>query len=467
MTRYAFDLESDGLLDQMTTIHSLVLINVDTGDVISASSDNLGIKDALSQLMQADQIIGHNIIGFDIPAIQKIYPWFKPEQSRVYDTLVMSTLIWSDLMDRDEKAVRTGLLKGNMRGRHSLEAWGQRLGKWKGDYSADMKAQGLDPWAEWNQEMQDYCVQDVEVTLEFWKLIQSKEVDQRAVDLEHHVAFIVAEQQRHGFTFNYDGALDLLKKLQEERADVESKLLSLFEPWESLDCVVTPKRTVNYKDPKRRNTIAGVSYNKMKMNVFNPGSRAHIADRLMKIRGWQPTEFTPNGQPKVDDEILEGLPYPEAKQIAYYLMLQKRIGQIYEGKNSWINLYNHKTGRMHGSVVTNGAVTGRMTHNYPNVAQTPSVYKPFGKECRALWTVPAGKKLVGVDVSGLELRMLAHFMAPFDGGAYGETVVNGDIHTVNMQAAGLSERNQAKTFIYAFLEIILGTFVWKLQMQRG
>ena len=458
MPRYAFDCETDGLLGELTVIHSLVLKDVDTGEIISASSDNLGIEDALHQLMNADVIIGHNIIAYDIPALQKVYPWFKPEETKAYDTLVMSRLIWADLMDRDAKAVaiyqNSGGTKGlppKMRGRHSLESWGYRLGKWKGDYAADMKAKDLDPWAEWNQPMQDYCVQDVEVTVSLLELIQTKQVDPRASELEHWVAFIVAEQQRYGFKFNYEGSLDLLKTLQEERADVESKLQNLFDPWEVVEKVSIPKKTIIYKDPARTNRYEGVPITKYKTLVFNPGSRAHIADRLMNIRGWEPTEFTANGQPKVDDEVLESLPYPEAKQIAYYLMLQKRLGQLYEGKNSWINLFNHETGRMHGSVVTNGAVTGRMTHNYPNVAQTPSIYKPFGKECRALWTVPTGKKLVGVDVSGLELRMLAHFMAPYDGGEYGETVINGDIHTANMEAAGLSDRNQAKTFIYAFL----------------
>ena len=457
MARYAFDCETDGLLDQLTTIHSLVLTDVDTGECFSCHDQALddpeqyNVRDGLELLMVADLIIGHNIIGFDIPALQKVYPWFHVDETKVYDTLIMSRLLWADLMDRDAKAIARGILKPKMRGRHSLESWGQRLGKWKGDYSEDMKAKGLDPWAEWNQPMQDYCVQDVEVTVAFWELIQTKNADPRSVELEHWVAFIVAEQQRYGFMFDYEGSLNLLKTLQEERAEVESKLLDLFEPWYSLEEVKTPKRTINYKDLTRSSTWAGAPYSKIKLNVFNPGSRAHIADRLKKVRGWRPSEFTTNGQPKIDDEILENLPYPEAQQIAYYLMLQKRIGQVYEGKNSWINLFNHETGRMHGGVVTNGAVTGRMTHNYPNVAQTPSVFKPYGKECRALWTVPAGKKLVGVDVSGLELRMLAHFMAPHDDGEYGETVINGDIHTANMNAAGLSERNQAKTFIYAFL----------------
>lgn len=461
MVRYCFDIETDGLLEELTTIHSLVLTNVETGDTYSCTDQEyeptapntywIDIKSGLDLLMEADQIIGHNIIKFDIPAIQKLFPWFTPGEERVYDTLVMSRLLWPDLMDRDGRAVASGRLLPRLRGSHSLEAWGQRLGEWKGDYSAEMKAKGLDPWAEWNLDMQVYCEQDVVVTVKFLELIESKGTDPRATELEHRVAHIVAEQERHGFMFDYEGALDLLRTLQEERADVESKLQSLFDPWFSFEEEKTPARTVNYKNLERHSTWAGATYSKVKLNVFNPGSRAHIADRLQKVRGWKPSEFTANGQPKVDDEILGNLPYPEAQQIAYYLMLQKRIGQVYEGRNSWINKFNHETGRMHGSVVTNGAVTGRMTHSHPNVAQTPSVGAPYGKECRALWTVPAGKKLVGVDVSGLELRMLAHFMAPHDGGAYGETVINGDIHTANMEAAGLPERNMAKTFIYAFL----------------
>jgi DNA polymerase I-like protein with 3'-5' exonuclease and polymerase domains len=475
MARYAFDIETNGLLDQMDRIHSLVLTDVDTGQTYSCTDHEydaetatltsaLTVKQGVELLMDADQIIGHNIIKFDIPAIQLIHPWFSVDEDQVFDTLVMSRLLWPDLMDRDGKAVKLGRLLPKNRGRHSLDAWGQRLGEWKGDYSQITQQQimELNPeiskaeaaqlvWAEWSPAMQEYCEQDVRVTVKFLELIESKNTDPRAIELEHRVAHIVAEQERYGFKFDYEGAWALLGKLQEERAEIESRLQDLFDPWYSFDSSALPKRSVNYKDVTRHSTWAGAPYTKIKRNVFNPGSRAHIADRLMKVRGWKPSDFTSNGQPKIDDEILGNLPYPEAQQISYYLMLQKRIGQIAEGKNSWINLFNHETGRIHGSVVTNGAVTGRMTHNYPNVAQTPSVGKPFGKECRSLWTVPVGKKLVGVDVSGLELRMLAHFMAPHDGGEYGETVVNGDIHTVNMEAAGLPERNMAKTFIYAFL----------------
>ena len=465
MPRYCFDIETNGLLNQMTTIHSLVLTNVDTFDTFSYAGHTNTIEHGLKRLEEAEQIIGHNVIAFDIPAIQKIYPAFQPAEEAVFDTLIMSRLLWPTLMDIDQKAIAKGTLPPKHRGRHGLEAWGYRLGEWKGDYSDTKKAElrelhkdWLDVptkeeyaeyvWGTWNPEMQEYCEQDVRATLALLELIDSKQTDPRAVELEHQVAFIVAEQQRFGFVFDHAAALDLLKELQEARAEAETGLQNLFEPWYSFEGLKTPKRTINYKDLSRPSLTAGAPYSAIKQNVFNPGSRAHIADRLMKVRGWKPTEFTPNGQPKVDETILSGLPYPEAQQMSRFFMLQKRLGQLNDGRNSWLNMYNPETGRIHGEVNTLGTVTGRMSHSNPNVAQTPTCLAPYGERCRALWTVPANRKLVGVDVSGLELRMLAHFMNDPE---YTKEVVDGDVHTANMKAAGLANRTQAKTFIYAFL----------------
>ena len=175
---------------------------------------------------------------------------------------------------------------------------------------------------------------------------------------------------------------------------------------------------------------------------FNPGSRKQIAERLIE-KGWKPTKHTEKGSVIVDETTLEGLDFPEAKAIAEYLMLQKRIAQV----ESWLEAVKDD-GRVHGRVITNGAVTGRMTHMSPNMAQVPNSGAVYGPECRALWTVEKGNKLVGIDASGLELRMLAHYM---NDDAYTNEVVSGDIHTANQTAAGLQTRNQAKTFIYAFL----------------
>ena len=442
MSTYVGDIESNGLLDTITKVHCIVLQDVDTKEVFSYGPEN--IQAGLDRMMDAEKLIFHNGIGYDFPALEKVYPDFHVDRDRVIDTLVCTRLIWTNLSDTDSPRVNAGKLEPRQRGSHSLDAWGKRLGVLKGDYG-----QSTD-WSEWSPELQEYCEQDVAVTLKLWAVISAKEYSATALELEHKVAWIIAEQQRHGFLFDVAKAEKLLMHLQVERAKIEADLQTIFDPWYSAVEIKTPKRTINYKKTDRASVTAGCPYTAIKLNTFNPNSRLHIANRLMAKYNWKPSSFTPDGRPKVDETILSELPYPEAQQIAKSLMLQKRIGQLGEGSKAWLTLVE-KDGRIHGSVNTNGAVTGRMTHNYPNVSQTPSVNKPYGKECRELYMVPKGKKLVGVDVSGLELRMLGHFVSRFDGGAYGHEVVNGDIHTVNMMSAGLPDRASAKTFIYGFL----------------
>jgi DNA polymerase I-like protein with 3'-5' exonuclease and polymerase domains len=442
MSTYVGDIESNGLLDEITKVHCIVLQDVDTKEVYSYGPND--IQAGLDRMMSAEKLIFHNGIDFDFPALEKVYPDFHVDRDRVIDTLVCSRLIWTNLSDTDSSRINAGKMEPRQRGSHALMAWGRRLGVLKGDFG-----QSTD-WAEWTPEMSEYCEQDVAVTLKLWAAISAKEYSATAIDLEHKVAWIVAEQKRHGFLFDVANAEKLLMHLQQERAKIETDLHTIFDPWYSAVEVKTPKKTINYKSIKRASVTKGCSYTKIKLNVFNPNSRLHIADRLTKKYGWTPTEHTPDGRPKVDESVLASLPYPEAQSIATSLMISKRVGQLGEGKNAWLALVGSDS-RIHGSVNTNGAVTGRMTHMYPNTAQTPSVGKPYGKECRKLFTVPEGKKLVGVDVSGLELRMLGHFIAKFDGGAYGHEVVNGDIHTINMKAAGLPDRSSSKRFIYGFL----------------
>ena len=148
--------------------------------------------------------------------------------------------------------------------------------------------------------------------------------------------------------------------------------------------------------------------------------------------------------------MLKRLNYPEAQPLNEYLLLNKRIGQLATGQNAWLKL--QKNGRMHGQVITNGAATGRCTHNRPNMSQVPSVNAPYGQECRELFHAPEGYVLIGADLSGLELRCLAHYMAKFDGGAYAEEVVNGDVHTANQKAAGLPNRSSSKLYLWIFME---------------
>jgi len=442
MASYVFDIETDGLYADLAKVHSLVLRDVDTNDVYSYTPNE--IEQGLRQMMEADKLIAHNGINFDIPALSKVYPWFSVDRERVVDTLIISRLTFPNLGDRDLRLVQTGRLESKFRGSHSLSAWGYRLGVLKGEFG-----QSTD-WSEWSQEMQEYCEQDTEVTLHLWKHLSAMKPSQQAVELEHAVAWIISEQTRHGFLFDRAKADKLMQRLASERAAIDDELQTVFDPWISAVEEKTPTRDVNYKSVTRHSTWAGASYTVIKHNVFNPNSRHHIANRLKALYGWKPKEFTDKGQPKIDENVLGRLNYPEAQKLSRAMMLQKRISQLGDGDNSWIGLADEE-GRIHGEVNTNGAVTGRMTHNKPNLAQVPSLKKEFGRECRELFTVPSGKKLVGVDVSGLELRMLAHYLAHFDSGAYGEEVVNGDIHTANQKAAGLPTRDSAKTFIYAFL----------------
>lgn len=447
MTTLIFDIETDGFLETLTKIHSLVLQDVETGKVYSCCDQEgdgyYSINFGLAQLRKAQRIVGHNIIKFDIPAIQKVYPEFTIDEDRVFDTLTASQLIWTNLADRDMNKIRSGKAPPGLvtkdAGMHRLDAWGKRLGEWKGDYSDMMAEKGLDPWASWNREMQDYCEQDVVVTRKLYDLIISKNYAAQALELEHRVAWIMSQVERNGYAFDVEAGQDLYRRLAGEREEQAESLRSIFKPWFVKD---GPE-----KKPKVNNGPRGITkgcpYQKVKLNVFNPNSNDQIADRLISLYGWQPAEFTPKGKVKIDDEILGSLPYEEAKALAKYKALTKVIAMLAEGDNAWLKL--EKNGRIHGRIITNGAVTGRATHSKPNVAQVPKVGTFMGEECRALFGRPWQ---LGCDVSGLELRMLAHFMRD---DKYTREVLEGDIHTANQEAAGLQTRDQAKTFIYAFL----------------
>ena len=351
-----------------------------------------------------DLIIMHNGINFDAPVLRKNWN-VTMKLSQVYDTLVASRLLNPSLEDG-----------------HSLDAWGKRLGYAKGDFS------------DWDNgatpEMEEYCIQDTLVTAKLYNhlilTLQSENFSQRSINLEHNVQAIITKQEENGFKLDEVKALQLLALLKTKLDSIHLEMATIFP-----DKVTTGR--VHKTSGKALKDI---------IEPFNPGSRKQIAERLIE-KGWKPKKHTEKGSVIVDEAVLETLDYPEAKTLAQYMMLQKRIAQI----ESWLDAIG-VDGRVHGRVITNGAVTGRMTHMSPNMAQVPNSGSPYGMDCRELWTVEKGNKLVGIDASGLELRMLAHYM---NDNAYTTEVVSGDIHTTNQKAAGLETRNQAKTFIYAFL----------------
>jgi DNA polymerase I-like protein with 3'-5' exonuclease and polymerase domains len=417
MSKYCFDIETDNLLEECTKVHCIVLKDIETKEVLTLSNDQ-----AIDKLCNAELIIGHNIIKFDVPVLEKLYN-FKTK-AKVFDTLVATRLIWSDLLESDMKRVHTKNFPTKLVNKHSLKAWGVRLGNYKQEFETD--------WKEFSNEMLEYCVQDVEVTFNLYQIILGKKYSEESLNLEHSVATLISRQERYGVMFDKEKAVKLYADLSGQRDKITKEMEETFKP-------IVVKR-VSEKTGKPL---------KDKIVEFNPSSRMHIAERLIDKYNWKPKDFTPDGKPKVDDTVLNNLDYPEAKLLAKYFLLEKRIGMLAEGNQAYLKL--ERNGRIHGTVNTNNAVTGRATAMKPNLQQVPSVNVPYGKEFRELFTVPKGKVLIGIDVSGLELRLLGHYIAKFDGGAYADVVVNGDIHTTNQHNAGLETRDQSKRFLYAWL----------------
>ena len=384
------------VLDIETNLtHDTIWCCVANGDVYTDAN-------GLQQLINShDIIVGHNIIGFDGPILSKVWG-VKIPISKVRDTLVMSRL-----------------LNPQLEGGHSLRAWGERIGEYKDDFT-DFDG-GL------SDEMVTYCKQDVTVTAELYRRLDRDLKDfGRSVELEHQVAVLMKRQENNGFKLNVPEAVSLLAQLKDRMSVITDEMQAIFPP--IVEERWSEKTGKQLKD---------------KVTVFNVGSRQQIAERLHSL-GAKFTKKTEKGSIIVDESVLAGIDLPEAQVIAEYLMLQKRVGLI----DSWLEHVDINTFRVHGRVITNGAVTGRMTHSNPNMGQIPSVSSIYGAECRKLWTVDAGNVLVGCDLSGIELRCLAHYMQDDE---WTKELLDGDIHTKNQKAAGLETRAQAKTFIYATL----------------
>lgn len=398
MKRLVVDIETDSL--DATTIYCIVAKDLDDQRIYTYKPNY--IHHAKELIESADIIVMHNGVSFDAPVLKRLLGVEIP-LAKIRDTLIMSQLA-NPMRD----------------GGHSLDAWGKTLGFGKLDFH---------DFSGYTDKMLTYCVRDVELTAKVYKALVPtlKGFSARSIKLEHQIRAVIDKQEQNGFTLDVKEAMILVAKLSDESSKINNELQVVFKP-------ITQVR-ISEKTGKRL---------KDNVTVFNPGSRKQIAERLMAL-GWKPHAYTETGQAIVSEEVLSKVvDIPQAQLIAQYLLLEKRVSQI----KSWIEAADEND-KVHGRVLTLRTITGRMAHTSPNMAQVPAVYSPYGKECRSLWKVSNDDyTLLGTDASGLELRMLAHYM---NDEAYTKEVVEGDVHTANQTAAGLPTRDNAKTFIYAFL----------------
>lgn len=421
MKTLLLDIETNGLDWKKPDfkIHCVCAKELETGIIRQWTLTASSSINPLDYINQYNAVVAHYGQFFDFPVLEHVFN--QKITAKKLDTKVLASLIFPEFKS------------------HKLADWGDRLGLSK---KTDFEYKE-ENYQTFTPQMLEQCHRDVEILEKLYKHLLAQNYSPLAMDIETEIATIIQRQVELGVAFNEKLAEQMYVDLIGKREKLTVGLQGLFKPWYAKDKEFIPK-----KDSKDGYT-AGVPLTKIELNTFNPGSTDQIANRLMTLYRWQPTKFTETGKPAMDGAVLASLPYPEAKQLAEYADIKKIIGMLGEGEQAWLKLV--KNGRLHGRVNTNGAVTGRMTHFEPNLAQVPAVGTFYGSESRSLFVASPGYVLVGADASSLELRCLAHFMAKYDNGDYVKKLLQGDIHTTNMHAAGLETRDQAKTFIYGLI----------------
>jgi DNA polymerase I len=433
------------------------------------------IADALRILEIADLRVGWNSQDYDERVVKKLYPWWKPMGGQM-DAMLAWRLLYPTI---SKDGPNTHRVPPKMRQRYSLEAVGYRMGTHKDT--------GFDPgdWQTWSPEMQTYMLSDISALDVAYRWAMTRKPSQRALKDEHDFREIILRQEAWGFTFDYGKALVLQSDLEKIKAEKEAALIDVFGEWWEPGTVTTVKATRRVKMPEypdvtmaRYNAAGkrlpkdyvgpplcifeeGAKFTPIKRVQFKPGSREHVRKMLTQKYGWRPKKFTDKGAATVDDDVLRALPYPEAPLLADYYSALKTSGYVSTGKGAWLHTAfpEGPDHRMHGAVVTIGTYTFRCAHFGPNMGQVPSRDPEYGHRCRELFTARKGFRLVGFDGSGMQLRLLGHYLAFFDGGKYIEEAFakeGSDPHTFMQMAVGLdlmgegaSGRARAKTMNYA------------------
>jgi DNA polymerase-1 len=457
LTELVFDLEGNGLIPELTTLWCLVIADVETGTVVEYNDQGAGCPPIIAGLLRLTEPgvvpVAHNGLGYDVHAIRKIHPDIAINRHAVRDTMVMGRLY-----------------NPERRGGHSIEAYGEEFGI--------IKDVGADDFSQWSARLQARCVDDVRTTLGLYRKLKPKLADWgESVQLEHDVAWIIGLQMANGFPFDVRLGQEVAAEYDDERKQIERELQAIFPPILVRDGKdFAPKR-----DNEAQGYCVGAALTKLKWQDFNPGSGEQIALRFKRKYNWKPKKFTDSGIPATDEEVLKTLTYPEAKLLARYMRVNKMWTQIAgpfkvkKGRNTgggWL-LHVGADGRIRGYVNSNGAVTGRMTHSKPNTANVDKKEPRL----RAMWIPRVGWVLVGSDAEGLELRMLAHYLAKYDGGSYAVALVAGDktkgtdVHTRTIVILGMVERDNGKRVIYAMIygagDPKLGTIIIEDALEAG
>jgi DNA polymerase-1 len=391
------DVEANGLLDTIDTIWQLSIIDDKTGRLSSFNRGTLAA--GFKYLKTADRIVMHNGLCYDLPVLAQVVG-VEIDPTKVIDTLVLSRLARPD-----------------RKGGHSLANWGMILGHSKPEH---------EEWDRWSPAMQHRCDEDCKIQQKVWhKLKTMLDKYPEAVLMEHQVAWETAKMAARGMQLDVDHCRDLASQLREEQEHALVEVREVFQP------ILVPKeasaskwvrslQTVNKAHPLHGQLDPGVEYCPLKVQQFNPGSRAQVAKRLKHKYGWKPIQFTPGGAAEISEETLGDLDYPEAAVFSKYLKVEKLLSFL-DGKNGW--LVHERDGIVYPGLNPLGTVTGRPSCASPNLQQVPK-----DKRLRAAFRAREGRRLVGVDASSLELRALGHYLTRFDGGAFAREVVEGDVH---------------------------------------
>lgn len=499
-----FDIESNGLwppqrgMGVMTLAYCLY-VELSDGRIFDCSDITPGVarpgyasmRAGLEALMAADIRVAHNGQGFDDRALAHFFPYYVPKAgSKLIDTLLVSRLVYPMI---SQQGPNTHLVPGQMKTRHSVAAWGYRLRENKGDYTDWCKEQGIDPWTSgWRKEMQDYMVQDVKVLKKIFFFLMAQKPTPLSIDIEHGFAAIMRRQEVWGFTFNHAKALALNAIVQERKRKLEADLIEHFGSWwegkEPKRITATRRVKVlghpdvtmarynkdgkrlakDYVGPPLCTYEEGAWFTPVEYIQFQPGSRAHVHKMLVQRYGWKPVKLTAKKAVAVDDEVLRALPYPEAPQLADYYAAVKIDGYLNSGAQAWLSVvYEEEVSgqpgviefRMHGQVITIGTYTHRASHMKPNKGQIPTRDPEYGHKCRELFTARPGFKLAGFDGSGMQLRLLAHYLYNWDNGLYASVFEKGidphgfmqDTIGTDLMGEGAPGRDKGKTTNYALV----------------